>query len=48
MVFVDRRDGEPVPYDLTENFLSVLGADGDETGAILAVIIPADTVRFPV
>ena len=32
-------DGKPVPYDVAEDFASVLGADGDEIGAVCAVVI---------
>ena len=32
-------DGKPVPYDMTEELLSVLGADGDGISTVLAVIV---------
>lgn len=39
-------DGKPVPYDLTEDLLSVLGAEGYEIGTVLVVIVISDPVVF--
>ena len=46
--WIMRTPREGCPYDLTEDFLSAMGADCDEIGTILAVIIPTDTIRFSV
>ena len=41
-----RDDVGIVPYDGTEEFLTVLGADGDKIGTVLAVIIIFYAVGF--
>lgn len=39
-------DGKPVPYDLAEDLLSALGADGYEIGTVLVVVVISDPVVF--
>ena len=46
--WIIRTPREGCPYDLTEDLLSALGADCYEIRAILAVIIPTDTIRLSV
>ena len=42
-----RDDVGIVPYDLAEDFLSVLGTDGDEVGTVQAVVVITQAILLP-
>jgi hypothetical protein len=46
MIFVDRWDMRPVPYDVAEDFASFVGADSNKTGAIGTIVIFSESIGF--